>query len=105
MPKKNSLSNESTDQWSELFKDIQVKAVPVEYLKAVFVHFIDGRVWEIAIDKEISDYDSNRSLEDALDDLLYEYEDVIESVDFRLDTEKVKRDITRRTKYFLKKRK
>jgi hypothetical protein len=36
--------------------------------------------------------------------LMEEYEDVIKSVDFRLDTARVKQDIKKRTAQFLKKR-
>lgn len=105
MPKKKNIAPEVVDHWPEVFNDIEIKAVPIEYLKAVFVHFIDGKVWEIDIDREKVHEENSRSLEDAIEDLLEEYEDVIESVDFRLDTERVKHDITRRTKFFLKKRK
>ena len=41
-------------------------------------------------------------LEKSLDDLFAEYQDHIQNVDFRLNTSKVKEDITKRTKKFLK---
>jgi hypothetical protein len=44
------------------------------------------------------------NLEEAIESLLIEYEDVIENVDFRLDTVRVKRDVKKRTAQFLKKR-
>ena len=51
-------------------------------------------------------YDTNFKPNPTLEkfrEVLEEYEDVIENVDFRLDVERVKHDISRRTKYFLKK--
>ena len=45
---------------------------------------------------------SIKDLEKSLDDLFEQYQDHIKTVDFRLNTEKVKRDITTRTKKFLK---
>jgi hypothetical protein len=101
----NKLPPEVVDHWPEVFNDIEIKAVPIEYLKAIFVHFVDGKVWEITIDQNKVREGNARHLEDAIEDLLEEYEDVIDGIDFRLDTEKVKQDISKRTKVFLKKRK
>jgi thymidylate kinase len=57
-------------------------------------------VWDIDLrspkNQEVSD------VQDSLDELFDEYQDQIQTVDFRLDTERVKKDITRRTKRFLK---
>jgi hypothetical protein len=102
---KNKLPQEVVDHWPEVFKDIEIEAVPIEYLRTIFVHFVDGKVWEIDIDQNKVQQENARHLEDALEDLFEEYEDVIEGIDFRLDTERVKKDISQRTKYFLKKRK
>ena len=106
MPKKNKkLSHDVVNHWPEIFEDIEIKAVPIEYLRSINVHFTDGKVWEIDIDRRSVRHTSGaRELEDALEDLFEQYEDVIEGVDFKLDTEKVKLDIQSRTKSFLKKR-
>jgi hypothetical protein len=48
---------------------------------------------------------TNKELEKTIGDLFKTYGDEIKNVDFRLDTNKVKADITKRTKTFLKKRK
>lgn len=106
MPKKKSqLNPDVVDQWPEIFDDIEVKAVPIEYLRSIYVYFKDGKVWDIDIDQTKAKSEHPRTLEESIEDLLSEYEDVIDSVDFRLDTEKVKKDIQNRTKRFLKKRK
>lgn len=42
-------------------------------------------------------------LEDVLEELFEEYNDAIEHIDFRLDTERLKSDVQRRTRSFMKK--
>lgn len=103
MPK-NKLSKDVIDSWPEILEDIDIQVVPIEYLDSIRVSFVDGKVWDIDIAKSIQkgiDFD----IEDALEDIFDEYQDTISGVDFRLDTEKVKRDIKNRTAQFLKKRK
>lgn len=99
MPKKSKLPPEVINHWPEVFEDIDVNVVPLEYLHSIRVSFADGKIWDIDIDKSRSKV---QNLEQALEDLFDEYQDAIQHVDFRLDTERVKRDITNRTKRFLK---
>lgn len=105
MPKRNKLSIDAVDHWPEIFRDIEIKAVPVEYLKSLYIHFDDGKVWDLEIDQKKVKNGGKYSLEESIEALLEEYEDTIVHVDFRLDTEKVKQDIQKRTAYFMKKRK
>lgn len=108
MPNKKSgethLPPEIVEHWPEVFKDLSVKVVPIEYLHSVRVFFKDGKVWEIDIEKS-KQKSSEDNLEETLSDLFKQYDEFISNVDFRLDTERLKRDIQARTKYFLKKRK
>ena len=88
--------------WPEIFDDIEVKVVPVEYLDSIHVSFDNDDKWVIEFDKsEEITYDA---VAEALDQLFEEYEDEIVNIDFRLDTKKVKEDIQRRTRQFMKKR-
>lgn len=97
------LSKDVIAHWPEIFKDIDVHAVPIQYIDTINVTFTDGNTWVIDLDdkKGITEEEVEMSLEDLFD----EYEDTIANVDFTLNTEKVKRDIQARTKRFLKKRK
>ena len=106
MPKgpENPLPPEIIDHWPEVFEDLDVKVIPLEYLSTVRVFFDDGKVWDIDIQKTMKD-SLSENLEDTLDDLFESYADVITNVDFRLDTDRLKRDITKRTHRFMKKRK
>ena len=108
MPKKkknNKLPPDVVDHWPDVFDEIEIKAVPIEYIQAVMIHFHTGKVWGINIDQsKVTDQGSD-ALEQSIEDLIEEYDEEISSVDFRLDTAKVKKDIQRRTKYFMKLRK
>ncbi len=94
------------EQWPEVLKDIEIKAVPAEYLKAVNVTFTDGKVWIIDVHEGLTDDDqSEMPIEDALEEFFAEYNDTIVQVEFQLDAPALISDIKSRTKTFMKKRK
>ena len=101
MPKQPSkkLPPEVIDHWPEVFEDVDIDVVPLEYLDSIRVQFADGKMWDIKIDTT-----KNRveDLEKSIDELFEQYQDHIQNVDFRLNTDKVKKDITKRTQKFLK---
>ena len=101
MPKKQpkKLPDEVISHWPEVFDDVEIDVVPLEYLDSVRVQFIDGKIWDIDINTQKNKVED---LEKSLDELFEQYQDHIKTVDFRLNTEKVKQDITTRTKKFLK---
>ena len=103
MPKSKKLPPAVIDTWPEIFSEIDVDVVPIEYLHSINVKFKDGKIWEIDVKR--SREKKNVNIESALEELFEQYEDAIDSIDFRLDTEKVKYDIKRRTASFMKKRK
>lgn len=105
MSDKNSLPKDIIDQWPDIFKDIEVSVVPISYIKSITVEFENGKIWEIEIDTGKLKSASEEEIEEYLDEFFEEYDEVIESVDFRLNTAKVIKDIQARTKHFLKKRK
>jgi len=107
VPKKSSdsqLPPEVIDHWPEVFKDIDIEVVPLEYLHSVRVFFDDGKVWEIDIAKS-KKQGLTEDLETTLEELFKQYDNVINNVDFRLDTKRLKEDIQARTRTFMKKRK
>ena len=103
MAKKGRLPPDIVKAWPDVFEDIQIDVVPIEYLHSVKVYFTDGKIWEIDVKKSLSK--PNLDIETALTDLFDSYENSIANIDFRLDTQKVKRDIKKRTEIFMKKRK
>ena len=101
---KKRLPKEVVAHWPESFSDLHVESIPVEYLLSIKVTFKDGKNWEIRL-KNNRQKMTNKELEKQITELFKTYGDAIKNVDFRLDTNKVKADITKRTKTFLKKRK
>ena len=103
MPSRSSkLPQDVIDHWPEILKDVDVSVVPLEYLHSMRIIFTDGKVWEVDIQKSLQS-PSSKKIEDEIEALIQEYNDVIDNIDFRLNVEKVKHDITKRTKFFLKK--
>jgi hypothetical protein len=103
--KSNKLPPEIVDHWPEIFEDIEIKAIPLQYVKAINIHFSDGTTWIIDIKTKSINQNIIEDLEDELEALFDEYDDMIETVDFNLDAQKVKKDISSLTKSFIKKRK
>ena len=104
MSKEGRLPPDVIKQWPEVFKDVEVKAVPVKYIKAIQVQFYDGTIWMIDIDRDEIERNET-TIEDELEVFFEEYDEDIESVDFKLDTRQVIEDVKKRTKQFIKKRK
>ena len=96
----NRLPAEVIDYWPEVFKDVEIKSVPVKYILGVHVTFPDGKSWDIDIDKEKA-ADEN-SLEDTLNTFFQEYNELIERIEFKLDTPNIVNDVKAKTKTFMK---
>lgn len=101
---KKPLSKDVIEQWPEVLQDVDVKAVPLDYLHNMQIFFKEGRVWEINIAKHVRE-NNIEDLETHLTELMREYEDSIEHVEFKLDVKKMKKDVEKASKGFLKRRK
>lgn len=99
-----SLPQDVIEHWPEVFEEIKLRVLPLEYLHAVLINFKDGKVWEIKVTADTRKK-GWESFENTLTELFKTYEDDIKDVDFKLDSIKVKKDIEKSTKSFLKKRK
>jgi hypothetical protein len=103
VPKPNSkLPQDVIDHWPEILQDVDVSVVPLEYLHSMRIIFHDGKIWEVDIEKSLQSPNAD-SIEKEIETLIEQYNDHIENIDFRLNVQKVKQDITKRTKFFLKK--
>lgn len=98
------LPKDVIDKWPEIFGEITLKVVPLCYLHTVKVTFKNDKVWEIVISNRIKTGDWSQ-LELELKAMVREYDSEIDSVDFRLDIEKIKKDVQKNTKKFLKNKK
>jgi hypothetical protein len=98
------LSKDVIESWPEIFEDVNLNVVPLKYLCSVQVKFKDKKVWNIDIGKNLRD-DNWQIIQTNIQEMVMNYKEHIESVDFKLDTDQIKKDITRETTKFLKKRK
>ncbi len=104
-PDKTKLPKHVIDIWPDVFKDIDLKVVPLDYLHSIRVVFQDGKIWDIDIQNSKDEDGRQVNIKKELENIFRQYERDISNVDFRLDTERVKRDIKKRTALFMKKRK
>ena len=98
---KKTLNQTIVDQWPEIFGDVSLNAIPVPYLHSVLITFKDGRQWNVILNPE----DQKSELGEIpknLTELFENYNQQIQNVDFRLDVERIKKDIMKSTKRFLK---
>ena len=102
-PKRDKLSRGVQSTWPEVLKDIDVDVIPIEYLVTTRVMFKDKKIWEIDMQSSRNKLGDDKVLEDVLQELFDEYENSIENIDFRLDIERLKNDIQKRTRVFMKK--
>ena len=98
------LPKDVIEHWPEVFADIRLNVVPLRYLHAVLVNFKDGKTWEIKITQKTK-RDGWQAFERNLAELVKNYEEKISDIDFKLDTNRVKKDIERSTQKFLRKKK
>lgn len=90
--------------WPEIFGEVDLNVLPIGYLHSVLVNFKDGKTWEIKITSRTKKEGWGR-FEKQLSELVSNYDDRIENVDFKLDTHRVRKDIEKETQKFLKKKK
>ncbi len=91
-----SLPKDVIAHWPEVFGEIKLNVLPLRYLDCVLLNFKDGKVWEIKITKKTRDAGWEQ-FERSISELVRTYEEKIDNVDFRLDTDRVKKDITKNT--------
>jgi hypothetical protein len=84
-------------EWPEVFEDLYMNTMPVIYLEKINLEFQDGRVWEIDIKNELTKQHPD-SIANVLVNTLQEYKEEIKKIDFKVDIEKLKKDISNSTK-------
>lgn len=101
MPKKNFRPPHSlVKEWPEIFGDMYISTMPIEYLLSIRLEFHDGRIWEIAVDEQ-RNTTTAQAIADKLIETLQEYKEDVRQVDFKVDIDKLKKDIKKKTKNLL----
>ena len=87
-------------EWPEVFEDLYMNTMPVAYLEIIHLEFANGRVWQIDIQAQLKESDPD-SIADKLIQTLSEYKEEIIKIDFKVDIERLKKDIGDSTKTIL----
>jgi hypothetical protein len=84
-------------EWPEVFEDLYMNTMPVFYLDLIHLEFTNGRIWSIDVREELVDNDPD-SVADKLFEIIGEYKDEIKKIDFKIDVDRLKKDIIDQTK-------
>lgn len=84
-------------EWPEVFEDLYMNTMPVAYLEHVHLQFRNGRIWQIDIKEQLNDDDAD-AVADKLLEMLQEYKEDIQKIDFKIDIDRLKKDIKDSTK-------
>lgn len=84
-------------EWPEVFEDLYMNTMPVAYLETVHLEFANGRVWQIDIKEQMKSLDADEIAAKLLE-TLQEYKDEIKKLDFKVDIDRLKKDIGDSTK-------
>jgi hypothetical protein len=87
-------------EWPEVFEDLYMNTMPVAYLDTIHLEFADGRVWQIDIKDQLTQEEPD-AIANRLIDTLTEYKEEIKKIDFKVDVERLKKDILDSTKTIL----
>lgn len=87
-------------EWPEVFEDLYMNTMPVAYLDTIHLEFADGRVWQIDIKDQLKE-ESTDAIADRLIETLTEYKDEIKKIDFKVDVDRLKKDIKDSSKNIL----
>lgn len=80
-------------EWPEVFEDLYMNTMPVAYLEYVHLEFANGRVWQIDIKTQLKEEEPD-VIAGKLIDTLSEYKNDIKKIDFKVDIERLKKDIS-----------
>lgn len=86
--------------WPEVFDDLYMNTLPVSYLESLTLEFKNGRVWEIDIEQH-SINNNTQMITDQVVKAFYEYQEEITKINFRIDIDRLKKDIKKSTKKIL----
>ncbi len=100
MAKRKRFEDKTIQSWPEVLKDIEIQSIPSDYVKQIKVNFSDGREWLIDMaENDITD------VETIVSEIYKEYENLVDTINFSVDIDRIRADIEKRTTIFLKKRK
>jgi hypothetical protein len=75
--------------------------MPVHYLESIRLEFGNGRIWEINIKEQLANSHSD-IVANKLVETFAEYKEDIKKIDFKIDVERLKKDIQNQSNDFFK---
>jgi len=78
-----------------------MNTMPVYYLESIRLEFGNGRIWEINIKEQLANSHSD-IVANKLVETFAEYKEDIKKIDFKIDIERLKKDITDQSSDFFK---
>jgi hypothetical protein len=75
--------------------------MPVHYLESIRLEFGNGRIWEINIKEQLANSHSD-IVANKLVETFAEYKEDIKKIDFKIDIERLKKDILNQSNDFFK---
>lgn len=103
MSEKTSL-DDTVDYWSDIFGEVTLTVIPLKYLLAVTVNFKNGTVWNINVKKRLTP-ERWDAFQEHIQELATSYLLDIESIDYKLNTDRIRKDVSRCSARFLKSKK
>lgn len=100
---KKKLPKDVIDCWPEVFEEVKFNVLPLRYVQSVHINFKDNTTWEVAISAKIRK-EGWETFEKILAETVKSYEHRIKDINFQLDTDRVKKDIKKKTQKFLNKK-
>lgn len=87
-----NVKTETLDPWQTILSEVKLEFIPTEYVAMAKVFFENGKIWEIDLSKK-----AFNSIEQIVSEIRLEYDDAIIRMDFKVNLEKVKNDISEET--------
>jgi len=78
-----------------------MNTMPVHYLESIRMEFGNGRIWEINIKEQLANSHSD-IVANKLVETFAEYKEDIKKIDFKIDVERLKKDIQNQSNDFFK---
>jgi len=79
-------------EWPEVFEDMYITNIPLEYLDHVHLEFSNGRIWKIDVREQLA----GSTTDDVIIKVrstISEYYKEIKKIDYKVDIERLKSDI------------
>jgi hypothetical protein len=97
MPKSLSKSSKHLiAEWPEVFEDLYINTLPLEYIDLIKLEFVNGRLWEFNLKDHI--IENSESLEKLVVDSFRDFENEISKLEIKINIIKLKSDIINQSK-------